>query len=210
MLDLISWTCSLAVRPSHPAARTQSQWYPHTMIIRLLAMLPLVLLFTICVLAESAGGLRWMRPEGWTTEAPRPMRAATYTVPPTAGDQPGAECVVYFFGENQGGSVEANIERWKGQFRGAAGKPPAAKVAKRTSRGIPITTIDVSGEYTGMGGPMARERTAVPGYRLLGAVVEGPRGNVFVKFTGPAKTVAANQQKFEQLLASVQPEAGGQ
>jgi hypothetical protein len=134
------------------------------------------------------------------------MRAATYTVPPAAGDQPGAECVVYFFGEGQGGSVEANIERWTGQFRGADGKPPVPKVAKRSSHGLTIATIDVSGEYTGMGGPAARERTAMPGYRLLGAVVEGPRGNVFVKFTGPAKTIAANQQKFDQLLASMQPE----
>jgi hypothetical protein len=36
----------------------------------------------------------------------------------------------------------------------------------------------------------------------LGAIVEGPGGNVFVTFTGPAATVAANQQKFEQLLNS--------
>jgi hypothetical protein len=176
------------------------------MTMRLLLMLPL--LFTISLLAESAGGIRWTRPAGWTTEAPRPMRAATYTVPPAAGDQAAAECVVYFFGEGQGGSVDANIERWTGQFRGADGKPPVPKVAKRTSHGLTITTIDTSGEYTGMGGPMARERTALAGYRLLGAVIEGPRGNVFVKFTGPAKTVAANERKFEQLLTSVQPEAG--
>ena len=65
-----------------------------------------------------------------------------------------------------------------------------------------MTTIDTSGAYTGMGGPMMASPKAVPGYRLLGAIVEGPGGNVFVKLTGPAKTIAANQQKFEQLLAS--------
>jgi hypothetical protein len=33
----------------------------------------------------------------------------------------------------------------------------------------------------------------------------GSRGNnIFVKFTGPAKTIAANQQKFEELLSSFQ------
>ena len=46
---------------------------------------------------------------------------------------------------------------------------------------------------------------AVPGYRLLGAIVEAPGGNVFVKFTGPLKTVEANRQKFDQLIASFQP-----
>ena len=54
-----------------------------------------------------------------------------------------------------------------------------------------------------MGGPLGAQE-AVPGYRLLGAIIEGPDGNIFVKFTGPAKTMAANRQKFEQLLASFQ------
>jgi hypothetical protein len=49
-----------------------------------------------------------------------------------------------------------------------------------------------------MGGGAAKS-----GYRLLGAIVEGPGGNIFFKFTGPAKTIAANQPKFESLLSSV-------
>jgi hypothetical protein len=167
-------------------------------------MLPF--LFTIGVLADSVAGLRWTPPAGWKNEGARPMRAATYNVAPAAGDQAGAECVVYFFGEGQGGSVDANIERWKGQFRTPDGKPAAAQIAKRTSHGLTITTIDTSGEYSGMAGPAAREQPAVSGYRLLGAIVEGPRGNVFVKFTGPAKTMAANQKQFEQLVASFQRE----
>ena len=72
--------------------------------------------------------------------------------------------------------------------------------------GLAISAIATSGEYSGMGGPMAASSPAVPGYRLLGAIVTGPGGNVFIKFTGPEKTIAANQQKFEQMLASFQPE----
>ena len=133
------------------------------------------------------------------------MRAATYLIAPAPGDKAGAECAVFFFGAGQGGSVEANLERWKGQFHGSDGKPAAARVGKRTIRGLSVTTVDASGEYTGMGGPMASSSRGVPGYRLLGASVEGPGGNVFVKFTGPAKTMTANHEKFEQLLASFQP-----
>jgi hypothetical protein len=55
-----------------------------------------------------------------------------------------------------------------------------------------------------MNTPCRRCYTSVAGYRLLGAIIEAPAGNVFVKFTGPAKTIAANRQKFEQLLASFQ------
>jgi hypothetical protein len=136
--------------------------------------------------AQSAAGLKWTVPAGWNTvPGARPMRVATYTV----GD---AECAVYFFGQGQGGSIDANLERWKNQFHG-----PAAKTAKRTVHGLQVTTIDASGDYTGMG------EAPKPAYRLLGAIVEGPGGNVFFKFTGPAKTIGSNQAKFDALLNSV-------
>lgn len=163
-------------------------------------------LCSVSLFAESAAGVRWTAPAGWQAEGPRPMRAATYTIAPVAGDTPGAECVINYFGPGQGGSIGDNLERWKNQMRGGAGQVAPATVAKRTVRGLAITTIDASGAYSGMGGPMAASPRLVPGYRLLGAIVEGPGGNVFVKLTGPAKTIAANQQKFEQLLASFQPD----
>ncbi len=135
------------------------------------------------------------------------MRAATYPVPPVAGDREGAECAVYFFGPGQGGSIEANIDRWEGQFTSPGGKPAPAKVAKITIHGLAVTTVDVSGEYSGMVGPTATAPVLVTGYRLLGAIVEGPGGNIFIKFTGPAKTVAASQPKFQQLLDSFEKAA---
>ena len=156
----------------------------------------------LALLAQSAGGLKWTAPAGWQAlPGDGQMRAATYKVPATAGDSQGADCVVYFFGQGQGGSVEANIDRWKAQFS-SAGKPAQGVVAKKTVHSFKVTTVDVSGEYSGMGGPMSKGK-AVPGYRMLGAIIEGPRdNNLFVKFTGPAKTIAANQAKFEALIAS--------
>ena len=153
--------------------------------------------------AESAAGVRWTAPATWKAQAARPMRAATYTLPLSAGDEGLAECVVNYFGPGQGGGVEANIDRWRGQVLGPDGKPAAAKIDKRTSRGVPVTVIDAAGTYTGMGGPMGGSKP-VTGYRLIGAIVEGPGGSVFFKVTGPAKTIAAQQKNFEQLLASIQ------
>ena len=158
------------------------------------------------LLAESAAGLRWTAPAGWKAEGPRPMRAATYTIAAAPGDSAGGECVVNYFGPGQGGGVDANVERWKGQVLGPDGKPAPAKIDKRTVRGVPITIVDASGSYTGMGGPMAAASKPMAGYRLLGAIAEGPGGSVFFKFTGPAKTIAASQKQFEQLLASIEPE----
>jgi hypothetical protein len=156
--------------------------------------------------AESAAGVRWTPPASWKAEAARPMRAATYSIPLASGDQGTAECVVNFFGQGQGGGVDANIERWRGQVHGPDGKPAAAKIDKKTVRGIAITTIDASGTYTGMGGPMMAGTKPAAGYRLIGAIVEGPGGSVFFKLTGPANTIAAQQKNFEQLLASIQPD----
>jgi hypothetical protein len=129
------------------------------------------------------------------------MRAATYKVPLAAGDDGTAECVVYFFGKGEGGPVDANIQRWNGQFRTPSGKIATARIGKRLIHGLPVTTIDVSGIYSGMGGPLAQPSSA-PDYRLLGAIIENPGGNVFLKFTGPSRTVAADQAAFEKLLGS--------
>ena len=148
-----------------------------------------VMLCSLIVLeAETAAGIKWTAPVGWKTESgARPMRVATYTVSDSG------ECVVYFFGQGQGGAIDANLERWKNQFHGAT-----AKTGKRSIHGLAVTTIDVSGDYSGMG-----DAAAKPGYRMLGAIVEGPGGNVFFKFTGPAKTISQNQPKFDALLESV-------
>ena len=169
-------------------------------------ILTVVLLLVALVLGEAVAGLKWTSPAGWQAEGARPMRAASYTIPPAAGDATGAECAIYFFGPGQGGSVEANLDRWKGQMSAPDGKPAAAKIAKRTIHQLPVTTIDSAGDYTGMGGPMMASKSVQKNYRLLGAIVEGPNGNVFVKLTGPAKTVAAKRSEFEQLLNSFEKE----
>jgi len=163
-----------------------------------------VLTASAALLAESAAGIRWTAPAAWKAEAPRPMRAATYSIPTAPGDQGVAECVVNFFGPGQGGGIEANVERWKGQVLGADGKPAVAKIDKRAGKGVTVTRVDASGTYTGMGGPMNPGAQPAPGYRLIGAIAEGPGGNVFFKLTGPAKSIAAQEKNFEQLLSSIQ------
>ncbi len=173
--------------------------------MRTWAAFSIVAVLQIAVLAESAAGVSWTRPAGWTAQGQRPMRAATYSIPPEFGEKSGAECGVYFFGTGQGGSVDDNIARWKGQFT-QHGAPAPAKVATRTVHGIAMTTIDVSGEYSGLGGPLSDGTNRVDGYRLLGAIVSAPNGNIFIKCTGPLKTMSVNQPKFEQLLASFQPQ----
>ncbi len=127
------------------------------------------------------------------------MRAATYSVPATAGDSEAAECAVFYFGPGQGGAVGANIQRWLGQFKDAPANP---QPKTRTVNGMKVTTIEHTGTYLA-GAPMAPVKTPKPGYRLIGTIVEAPEGNVFFKLTGPAKTVAAAQAGFDKMIAAV-------
>jgi hypothetical protein len=161
-----------------------------------------LLLTAMWLAADSGAGISWTVPAGWKADAGQQARFGTYRVPP------GGECGIYYFGAGQGGTVEANLDRWIGQFMQADGKPAKseAKIAKRTIHSWPVTTLDVSGAYTGIVGPLVRSGvSATPGYRMLAAVVEGPQGSVFIKFIGPAKTVAANQAAFDKMLASLGP-----
>jgi hypothetical protein len=96
------------------------------------------------MLAESAAGLKWVAPAGWISKGSTPMRAATY-------ETGGAECVVYFFGKGQGGTVETNLARRRGQFT-LNGQPAPAKSAKKTAHGLNVTTMDVRGTYVATGG----------------------------------------------------------
>lgn len=148
------------------------------------------------VRTESAGGILWTVPARWQSGQGSSMRVATYAVPAKAGD-PG-ECAVFFFGPGQGGSVDANVERWGKQFEGAP--KPAQTVT--TVAGLRVTRAQVAGAYLAPGGPMMQSTGKKTGYRLLGAIVEAPEGNVFFKLTGPAATVAAAEKEFDALVAS--------
>lgn len=155
--------------------------------------------------AASAGGLKWKASKRWIPGPERPMRAATYRVPAAQGDAEDGECAVFFFGPGQGGGVEANMERWIGQFEQPDGRGSAERAVRRSEliNGLSVAIVDLSGTYAG-GGPMGSGGGKKAGYRLLGAIVMGPEAGVFFKLTGPAATVAAAQSEFQTLLKSLQ------
>ena len=43
-------------------------------------------------------------------------------------------------------------------------------------------------------------------FRMLAAIGEGPGGNIFIRFIGPAKTIAGNLEKYNRLLSSIEKE----
>jgi hypothetical protein len=144
-----------------------------------------------------SGAVKWTRPARWTEGPAKQMRTATYLIPAAAGDSEGAECAVFM---NIGGGIQANIDRWVGQFE-KTDATPLQKV--QMINGLNVTTIEVSGTFKGGGQAMGQSSGSKSSYRMLGAIAQGPEGEVFFKLTGPAKTVAAAQSEFQAMLKSL-------
>jgi len=156
--------------------------------------------------AETGSALKFAAPGDWISEAPTSsMRKAQYRLPRVAGDPEDAELVVFYF-QGGGGGVQANIDRWIGQFTKADGSPAEdiAKTSHKVSHGIPITTVDVSGTYVAGMGSMATDSKGKPNFRMLGAVAEASSGPWFFKLTGPAKTVTKWESSFQSFLDTFQ------
>lgn len=94
------------------------------------------------------------------------------------------------------GGVDANIERWIGQFEsGAKSKREKSKVGN-----FEVHTLDISGRF--LGSPFAK--TDKEGYRMIGAIIVTEKlGTHFLKFYGPEKTIAANEKAFRSILETI-------
>ena len=148
----------------------------------------------------AAAGVSWGIPGRWTIGADRPMRVATYVVPPAEGDEEGAECAVSFFGTGQGGDVEMNIERWVNQFE----NPSTPERTSYTVAEMEVELVNVRGTYLAPGGPMMQSQGKKEGYQMLGAIVPAPEGMLFFKMTGPSATVASAEDEFVAMVRSLQ------
>jgi hypothetical protein len=125
------------------------------------------------------------------------MRAAEYAI--EGGDDETVMTVFFFPGG--GGGIQANIDRWVGQMQTSEDRPP--EISRTTVNELPVTKIDVHGAYGGMQMPRAGGGGAAEGgYRMLGAIVEGPQGPIFFKLVGPEATVNLAAEAFDALIAS--------
>jgi hypothetical protein len=139
--------------------------------------------------------------------------ASWETVPPKSG------LVQYEFKAPQGkqedtaritimqatGGVDANIDRWIGQFEGA--KKSDAKIEKNDVAGATVHTVDISGTYKDSmgGGPFAPGKIEKrDNYRMLGAIIETKdAGTIFLKMTGSQATIEPLAEDFKKALMSL-------
>jgi hypothetical protein len=144
-----------------------------------------------------AGGLSFKRPEpfAWVEITPG-MRAAEMKI-----EEDGKKCEIVFFvfPSGVGGGVQANIDRWFGMFQEGKDKINAKTEKVSKNKGA-VTYAQAEGTYlSGMpGGP----KTPQPGSMLLGAIIEAPESNLFIRMTGPAELVKKHQKNFRAMVES--------
>ncbi|MEN8008183.1 MAG: hypothetical protein ABFS42_14275 [Candidatus Krumholzibacteriota bacterium] len=139
-------------------------------------------------------GVTFSPPDHWRDLGPSGMRQAQYRSAPVEGDAADGEVNVFYFGAQSGGGVEANLQRWIGQITLPDGGDPTASAERSsfTADGMSGHIVSLDGSYKSGGGrPMGGGGEILPGYRLVGVVIEGPQGSLFFKLTGPAATARA-------------------
>jgi len=157
------------------------------------------------------GGASLEAPAAWKRVQPKSGMVETeFAIPsegqgPDGGPLPPGRMTVM----GAGGSVDANIERWCGQFSqpGGGNTKDKASTKKLKVAGRDVTLVDISGTYKDSpGGPFAGGKTIDrPEYRMLAAIVEGPDGNYFLKFYGPAATVEKHADGFRKMIEGMVP-----
>jgi hypothetical protein len=178
---------------------------------------PAIALIAVCVCAGVAraqavaddvraftianGAFSLEAPAGWKQVPPKSGIVETEFAVPSDGDAaPGRMTVM-----GAGGSVQANVDRWYGQFTQADGSATKDKATTKTLKlaGCTVTLVDVAGVFKDMpGGPFAGGQAVDrPDYRMLAAIVETPeKGSYFLKFTGPGATVAKHADGFRKMV----------
>ena len=152
------------------------------------------------------GAFSLAAPADWKRMQPKSRIVETEFEIPGAGEDAAGRMTVM----GAGGTVAANIDRWCGQFSQPDGSDTKDKTTtkKLSLAGCGVTLVDIPGTYKGMpGGPFAGGQAIErPQYRMLAAIIETPdAGNYFLKFYGPAATVAQHADGFRKMIEGLVP-----
>ena len=167
-------------------------------------MNPLLLLLATIAISQAApstspqpvafrvGPLRFDRPESWRWAPPSgSFRAAQ--LEKKAADGTLLTLTFSRFPSGDGGSVQANIDRWIAQF---TTPPPSHPETKKGTEGS-LTFLRLEGTLRGgtPGGP----QKDLPHALLLGAILEADGEQIIMKLAGPASAIATAQKEFLRL-----------
>jgi hypothetical protein len=147
------------------------------------------------------GAMTMKAPATWIKKKPATRIVEhEFEIPAAEGDARPSRTTIM----GAGGSIEDNLNRWFGTFVQPDGSDTKAKskVKVITVDGQEVHLVDISGTYNDKPAPFQPGAAVMrENYRQLAAIIVTKQaGNYFVKFYGPEKTIAANEQSFLKMI----------
>ncbi|MFM8571346.1 MAG: hypothetical protein ACKOAU_07095 [Pirellula sp.] len=148
-------------------------------------------------LSFANGKITVEKPASWKTVPPKSNIVQYEFRAPAEGDQTSRVTVM-----GATGGIEANIVRWIGQFDGLTRAD--AKIEKKTIQKTTVHIVELEGTYKDSmgGGPFAPGPVKkLENHAMLGLILELDGGElVFIKMTGPKKTVASEREAVMKMV----------
>lgn len=148
------------------------------------------------------GQFHFVAPGDWVKVKPKfAFYHAEFKIPKVEGDTSDGRITF----SQVGGSIDANLERWVGQFKDLdKGDEDSIKKMSKEIADTNVQIIHIEGTFMeGSGGPFSPKKERKD-YVLMGAALEVDSGsNVYIKAYGPRKTMDKNHKHLKSLLESM-------
>ena len=153
------------------------------------------------------GWLVFQAPSTWKKQTPKiNFIHADFAIPKAEGDPKDGRITF----SQVGGSVDANLTRWIGQFKDV--DPDDEEQVKRETMKVDdqvVKLITIKGTYLDSAGGPFGPKTDREKYVLMGAAIEADNGqNVYIKAYGPEKTIKANKKALQEMLKTMKATDG--
>ena len=135
-------------------------------------------------------------PQSWEQKPPsNKLRKAQFSIPKAKDDKEGVELVIFSFGGG-GGGVQANINRWVGQFESKGRK---SKITSGESPQGQYIFVNITGTYKmPIGPPIAGKTKTIPNARMLAVILHVQKAGAvyYLRMAGESKTISAAAEAF--------------
>lgn len=144
--------------------------------------------------ATEIDGIQFQVPSGWEQVALSPaqqgMISASFRIPDAGKD-------VKLTLSSVGGGIQANLQRWKGQFQLKPGESPVEKTIRVD--GVDAVWLDLRGTFDS--GPTIDSQVD-SGMRMIGVAIPRSPRDFYLKLTGPREQILNIETEFQDFVKS--------
>ncbi len=167
-----------------------------------------IVLFTLIPLSSetfTTAGISLQVPSSWIATTPSSsMRVGEWKIPRQKKESDEGELVIFYFGVDQGGDAQSNLNRWKNQVTNSQGAPAPSEITVKNIQGLTVSQIQSFGTYSGMSSQPGVPPAPKGNSGFIGVVVEGGQeGSLFFRITGPESLIKSQLPQIQKMIESL-------